>query len=123
MEGGVRTPWQPVSDRHKPRGRSRVCRFLHRPHRRFKLQDVDFLQHGHAPCCALTVSGQGEAFGSLAAAALRAGASGGDLPSAAASASLGDRAKPERRSYDGRVHCLQIERQEGDEQTALGRLK
>src|SRR6516164_8763411 len=75
MEGGVRTPWQPVSDRHKPRGRSRGRRFLRRPHRRLKLQQVDFCQHGRAPCCALTASGQGGAFGSLAAATLRAGAS------------------------------------------------
>src|SRR5262249_2153043 len=58
-------------DRHKPRGRGRGHRFL----RRLKLQEVDFRQHGHAPWCALTVSGQGGAFGSLAAAALRAGAS------------------------------------------------
>jgi hypothetical protein len=42
---------------------------------RLKLQQVDFRQHGPAPWCALTVSGQGGAFGSLAAAALRAGAS------------------------------------------------
>ena len=46
-----------------------------RSHRRLKLQQVDFRQHGRAPWCALTVSGQGGAFGSLAAAALRAGAS------------------------------------------------
>src|SRR6516164_3613856 len=75
MEGGVRTPWQPVSDRHKPRGQSRGRRFLRRSHRRLKLQQVDFRQHGRAPWCALTVSGQGGAFGSLAAAAVRAGAS------------------------------------------------
>jgi hypothetical protein len=50
-------------------------RFLRRPHRRLKLQQVDVRQHGRAPWCALTVSGQGGAFGSLAAAALRAGAS------------------------------------------------
>src|SRR6516225_3181700 len=62
-------------DRHKPRGRSRGRRFLRRSHRRLKLQQVDFRQHGRAPWCALTVSGQGGAFGSLAAAALRAGAS------------------------------------------------
>src|SRR5499427_2038081 len=68
MEGGV-------SDRHKPRGRSRGRRFLRRSHRRLKLQQVDFRQHGRAPWCGLTVSGQGGAFGSLAAAALRAGAS------------------------------------------------
>src|SRR5262249_61986124 len=49
--------------------------FLRRPRRRLKLQQVDFRQHGRAPWCALTVSGQGGAFGSLAAAALRAGAS------------------------------------------------
>ena len=41
-------------------------RFLRRPHRRLKLQQVDFRQHGRAPWCALTVSGQGGAFGSLA---------------------------------------------------------
>src|SRR5262252_2556951 len=62
MEGGV-------SDRHKPRGRSRGRRFLRRSHRRLKLQQIDFRQHGRAPWCALTVSGQGGAFGSLAAAA------------------------------------------------------
>ena len=44
-----------------------------RPRRRLKLQQVDFRQHGRAPW-ALTVGGQGGAFGSLAA-ALRAGAS------------------------------------------------
>src|SRR5262252_2832299 len=53
MEGGV-------SDRHKPRGRSRGRRFLRRSHRRLKLQQVDFRQHGRAPRCALTVSGRGE---------------------------------------------------------------
>jgi hypothetical protein len=58
-----------------PGGRSRRRRFLRRPHHRLKLQQVDFRQHGRAPWCALTVSGQGGAFGSLAAAALRAGAS------------------------------------------------
>ena len=42
---------------------------------RLKLQQVDFRQHGRAPWCALTVSGQGGALGSLAATALRAGAS------------------------------------------------
>ena len=42
---------------------------------RLKLQQVDFRQHGRAPWCALTVSGQGGAFGSLAAVVLRAGAS------------------------------------------------
>ena len=36
---------------------------------------IDFREHGRAQWCALTVSGQGGAFGSLAAAALRAGAS------------------------------------------------
>src|SRR6516162_2350210 len=50
-------------------------RFLRRPHRRLKPQQVDSGQHGRAPWCALTVSGEGGAFGSLAAAALRAGAS------------------------------------------------
>src|SRR5262249_23028324 len=38
---------------HKPRGRSRGRRFLRRPHRRLKLQQVDFRQHGRAPWCAL----------------------------------------------------------------------
>ena len=33
-----------------------------------------FRRHGRAPWCALAVSGQGGAFGSLAAAVLRAGA-------------------------------------------------
>jgi hypothetical protein len=46
-------------------------RFLRRPHRRLKLQQVDFRQHGRASWCALTVSGHGL----LAAAALRAGVS------------------------------------------------
>src|SRR6516162_7971225 len=48
---------------------------VRRPHRRRKLQQVDFREHGRAPWGALTVSGQGGAFGSLTAAALRAGAS------------------------------------------------
>ena len=38
---------------------------------------IDFRQHGRAPWCALTVSGQGGAFGSLAGPAIRAGARGG----------------------------------------------
>src|SRR5262249_9479299 len=72
---GVGRPGSRESDPRKPRRRSRGRRFLRRPHRRLKLQQVDFRQHGRAPWCALTVSEQGGAFGSLAARAPRAGAS------------------------------------------------